>query len=262
MLRHLPCFDIYLSSTFDTIVFICNNTEVESFWSSQLKSPFTHSSRISTISMSTSVSFDYYLVVAFSDQPFGGNPAIVAFLDPNETQEDVLIKLAVTFNQPMTVFLSKEMSTQDTTSERFSVRYFTPSGTESMLCIHATLAAAKVIFQTERVGKEVKSLQFVTRNHGVVTAGRVTSENRDWIELDLVKGDTVEVLEPEKKKITEIMNGAFGKSFTVNSVVKGVGKYGYCLLVEVDEKDDIKNLSPVNITKWASLSRSPASTSC
>lgn len=201
-----------------------------------------------------SSSFDYYLVTAFSNQPFGGNPAIVAFLDPNETKEDVLIKLAATFNQPMTIFLSEEDSTHDTTPGRFSVRYFTPTGTETMLCIHATLAAAKVIFQIERVGKEVKSLEFVTRSHGVVTASKVTSENGNWIELDLVKGDTIEVLEPEKKRITEIVNGVFGKSLAVNSVAKGVGRYDYCLLVEVDEKDDIKNLSPVNKTRWASLS--------
>lgn len=209
-----------------------------------------------------STAFDYYLVAAFSNQPFGGNPAIVAFLDPNETKEDVLIKLAATFNQPMTVYLCRENSTH-ATSERFSVRYFTPTGTEAMLCIHATLAAAKVIFQTERVGKEVKSLEFVTRDHGVVTASKVTSENGNWIELDLVKGDTVEVLEPEKKRITEIVNGVFGKSLAVNSVAKGVGRYNYCLLVEVDEKDDITNLSPVNNTKWASIfSGSPASISC
>ncbi|KAJ4472545.1 hypothetical protein C8J55DRAFT_563295 [Lentinula edodes] len=188
-----------------------------------------------------SLSFEYYLVSAFSNRPFGGNPAVVAFLDPNETSENILAEVAATFKQPMTAFLSNEPTFDaDATVKRFCVRYFTAER-EASLCIHATLAAAKTIFQTARLGEEVKLLEFVTKTHGVVTARKVSDNPESWIEVELIKGDIAEVADAEKKRITDIVNEAFGKPLTIHHVAKGIGMYGHCLLIEVDEKDDIKN---------------------
>ncbi|KAJ4485695.1 hypothetical protein J3R30DRAFT_3283749 [Lentinula aciculospora] len=162
-----------------------------------------------------------------------GNPAAVAFLSPKETPENILADVAATFKQPMTAFLSKEPSGADMTVEHFSVRYFTAEE-ETSLCIHASLAAAKIIFQTKRMGQEVTSLKFITKTHGVVVARRMS----DWIEVELTKGDVAKVLGSEKERIAKIVNDAFGKSLTTHHVAKGVGMYGH---VEVDEKDEIRN---------------------
>ncbi|KAJ3721869.1 hypothetical protein C8R42DRAFT_668654 [Lentinula raphanica] len=188
-------------------------------------------------------SFEYYLVAAFSDRPFGGNPAIVAFLDPTNTPESILCDVASTFKQPMTVFLSEDpCSPADEATKRFLVRYFTAEE-ETPLCVHATLAAAHVIFRTKRTveGPEIESLEFVTRTHGVIVARRVDSEYSRWMEIEIDAGDVTEVSNSERERIVGIMNDAFGKTLSVQHVAKGTGKYEHCLVVEVDEKDDIKN---------------------
>ncbi|KAJ3890412.1 hypothetical protein GG344DRAFT_77858 [Lentinula edodes] len=172
---------------------------------------------------SNSLSFEYYLVSAFSNRPFGGNPAVVAFLDPNETSENILAGVAATFKQPMTAFLSNEPSSgADVTVKRFSVRYFTAER-EASLCIHATLAAAKTIFQTAQLGEEVKLLEFVTKTHGVVTARKVSDNPESWIEVELIKGDIAEVADAEKKRITDIVNEAFGKPLIQHEIGKETG---------------------------------------
>ncbi|KIK70564.1 hypothetical protein GYMLUDRAFT_280943 [Collybiopsis luxurians FD-317 M1] len=187
-------------------------------------------------------SFEYYLANAFSNKPFGGNPAVVAFLDPKATPTDVLFNIAATFKQPMTAFLSKDTSFNgDANTERFAVRYFTAEH-EAHICLHATLAAAKVIFQTGRVGKEVNLVEFVTKSGEVLMARIVTREkNEQWIELELAKAEIVRVEGAEEKRIADIVNDYFGKHLTIHHVAKGVEPYQNYLLIEVDEIDNIGN---------------------
>lgn len=77
-----------------------------------------------------------YIVDAFTDKPFHGNPAAVCVLDawlPDETMQAI----AAENNLAETAFLVKE-------GERYRIRWFTPS-MEEELCGHATLAASFVI---------------------------------------------------------------------------------------------------------------------
>ncbi|OYU54709.1 MAG: isomerase [Chitinophagaceae bacterium BSSC1] len=81
--------------------------------------------------------YPIYVVDAFSDQLFGGNPAAVCPLDtwlPDETMQ----QLAVENNLSETVFFVPQ-------ADGFNIRWFTP-GTEVKLCGHATLASAHVLF--------------------------------------------------------------------------------------------------------------------
>lgn len=77
-----------------------------------------------------------YIVDAFTDRPFAGNPAAVCVMDrwPKET---AMMQLAMENNLSETAFVVKE-------KEGYRLRWFTP-GTEVELCGHATLAASYVI---------------------------------------------------------------------------------------------------------------------
>ncbi len=77
-----------------------------------------------------------YIVDAFTDKPFHGNPAAVCVMDhwiPDETMQAI----AAENNLAETAFAVKE-------GERYRIRWFTPM-TEEELCGHATLAASFVI---------------------------------------------------------------------------------------------------------------------
>ena len=79
-----------------------------------------------------------YIVDAFTDQPFSGNPAAVCVMD-RWPSEAYMMKLAMENNLSETAFIVKE----DT---GYHLRWFTPE-TEVELCGHATLASSFVILK-------------------------------------------------------------------------------------------------------------------
>lgn len=85
-----------------------------------------------------------YIVDAFTDIPFTGNPAAVCVLDA-WIPEVSMMKLAMENNLSETAFLVRE-------EQGWHLRWFTPT-TEVELCGHATLASAYVIlnhYDTEK----------------------------------------------------------------------------------------------------------------
>ena len=77
-----------------------------------------------------------YVVDAFSDRVFSGNPAAVCVL-PRWLPEETMQKIALENNLSETAFTVKE-------PEGYRLRWFTPGG-EIDLCGHATLATASVV---------------------------------------------------------------------------------------------------------------------
>ena len=110
---------------------------------------------------------DFYLVDAFSDTSFGGNPAAVCPLKawlPDET----LLSMAQQHNQSETAFFVCSKG-------GIELRWFTTL-TEVNLCGHATLAAAYVLFN---------ELDYPdSRIHFETASGRLTlSRAGDWMTL-------------------------------------------------------------------------------
>ena len=76
----------------------------------------------------------YFIVDAFTDEPFGGNPAGVVLIDTAEfPDEKYMQQVAAEFRYSETAFVRRDGE------EEFTVRYFTPCG-EVDLCGHATIA--------------------------------------------------------------------------------------------------------------------------
>ena len=104
------------------------------------------------------------IVDAFSERPFGGNPAGVLLLDDAFPSDAWLQQVAAEVNLSETAFLVE----RDDAS--FDLRWFTPA-TEVDLCGHATLASAHVLGG---------SATFHTRS-GVLRCRKAAD---DWIEMD------------------------------------------------------------------------------
>lgn len=80
---------------------------------------------------------DYYVVDAFTDKLFGGNPACIC-ISEKLLPDEIMQKIAFENNLSETAFIYKS-------GENYNLRWFTPSF-EIDLCGHATLAAAFILF--------------------------------------------------------------------------------------------------------------------
>ncbi len=101
-----------------------------------------------------------YHVDAFTDRPFGGNPAAVCFLT-EQRPAAWMQAVAAEMNLSETAFF------KPTEEGTWQLRWFTPL-VEVDLCGHATLATAHVIWTTD-MADQADTLRFMTRS-GVLTA--------------------------------------------------------------------------------------------
>ena len=79
-----------------------------------------------------------YIVDAFTDKVFSGNPAAICILD-EWVSEELMMAITLENNLSETAFAVKE-------NNAYHLRWFTPGG-EIDLCGHATLACAYVILR-------------------------------------------------------------------------------------------------------------------
>lgn len=86
-----------------------------------------------------------YLVDAFAERPFEGNPAAVCLLE-EWPESRVLGAIAAEFNLSETAFVSPQ-------GRDWAIRWFTPV-CEVALCGHATLAAAHVLLNERREAED------------------------------------------------------------------------------------------------------------
>jgi len=82
----------------------------------------------------------YFIVDAFTSEPFGGNPAGVVLLEGGFPEEKLMQQVAAELRYSETAFV------QQNSSQEFTVRYFTPAS-EVDLCGHATIATFGVLRQ-------------------------------------------------------------------------------------------------------------------
>ena len=156
-----------------------------------------------------------YIVDAFTNIPFTGNPAAVCVMESWPSEESMM-KLAMENNLSETAFIVKE-------EKRYHLRWFTP-GTEVELCGHATLASSFVILNYyEPDSKEVK---FDTLS-GELTIHR----NGNLYEMNFPTYELKEI------PVTDAMERAFGAR-----PVKAV--LGLDLICIFDSEDTVRTMNP------------------
>ena len=110
-----------------------------------------------------------YQIDAFASEIFSGNPAAVCLLDA-WIDDKRLQSIAAENNLSETAFLVKN-------DEGFDLRWFTPA-TEVVLCGHATLASAFVLFSCRKWPEE--TIRFRTRMSGEL----VVAKRENLLEMD------------------------------------------------------------------------------
>ena len=155
-----------------------------------------------------------YIVDAFTNQPFSGNPAAVCVMDSWPSEESMM-KLAMENNLSETAFIVKE--------EGYRLRWFTP-GTEVELCGHATLASSFVILNFYEPDSDV--VQFSTLS-GILTIRR----NGNLFEMDFPTYELKEI------PVTDAMEQAFGIR-----PIKAV--LGLDLVCVFETEEQVRNMTP------------------
>jgi len=158
-----------------------------------------------------------YIVDAFTDKAFKGNPAAVCF-PKEDVGSDWMQNVAAEMNLSETAFLRKS-------SKGFDLRWFTAE-IEVDLCGHATLASAHVLWESSLLEKGEKAI--FNSKSGVLTAEKMNEE----IELNFPSMSIKEISGTEK------LREALGIDF----IYTGQAKDYYILEVESD--DMIRNLKP------------------
>jgi PhzF family phenazine biosynthesis protein len=110
-----------------------------------------------------------YVVDAFTNQPFLGNPAAVC-LSENPCDETWMRNVAREMNLAETAFAHP-------IDGGYSLRWLTPK-VEVDLCGHATLATAHVLWQTGKLRSD-EAARFHTRSGWLICR-----QNHGWIEMD------------------------------------------------------------------------------
>lgn len=129
-----------------------------------------------------------YIVDAFTDTPFSGNPAAVCVMEAWPADSSMM-KLAMENNLSETAFIVKEHN-------GYRLRWFTP-GTEVELCGHATLAASFVMLN--HYEENATFVEFNTLS-GILTVTRKDS----LYEMDFPRYELKEIA------VTDKMEAAFG----------------------------------------------------
>ncbi|KPN97221.1 PhzF family phenazine biosynthesis protein [Lysinibacillus sp. ZYM-1] len=165
----------------------------------------------------------YYVVDAFAEKIFEGNPAGVCIMDewlPKKMMENI----AIENNLSETAFAVKEKD-----RDSYHLRWFTPGG-EIDLCGHATIATAYII--TNFYDKELKKIRFQTKSGELIV-----SKKNDLYELDFPS------IKLNEYSLTKQMVEALG--------IKPVETFlGRDLVFVLEKEEDVLNLSP-DFTKLA-----------
>ena len=157
-------------------------------------------------------------VDAFTDQPFGGNPAAVCLL-PAARDAAWMQSVAQEMNLAETAFLVPRGG------DAFDLRWFTPV-VEVDLCGHATLASAHMLWQRD-VLPPASTARFHTRS-GVLTA----QKQGDWIELNFPATPPADAAAPP------------GLADALGIEPRYVGKSRFDYLIEVDGEQRLRELKP------------------
>ena len=161
-----------------------------------------------------------FIINAFTNKPFSGNPAGVCLLDV-EIDEQLMQAIASELNLSETAFLQK-----GTKEEAYSVRYFTPT-VEIDFCGHATLASAKLVL--DKLGKQ--QVEFTTQKELKIAA----SSHGSTIKMQFPLYDTIDY-KPSKEVLE-----AFGLEHDLPSK--------FCkeldvLTIEVKDKKSLLQIAP------------------
>lgn len=168
---------------------------------------------------------EFFIVNAFTQETFGGNPAAVCILQENKSDE-WMQNVAKQMNLPITAFVSK-------IEDEYYLRWFTPT-IEIPICGHGTLATSHILWERRHIEKK-QPIHFNTKS------GKLKSEMENgWIQLQFPSAPDKEIIAPNN------LVEALGRK------PKYIGKNAMDYIVEVRSEDVVRNIKP-NINQISQL---------
>jgi PhzF family phenazine biosynthesis protein len=159
-----------------------------------------------------------FLIDAFTDRPFAGNPAGVCLPD-GHPDHLWMQAIAAEMNQAETAFVRARPDGD------WDLRWFTPT-VEVDLCGHATLASAHALWETGRVAAD-RPVRFQTRS-GPLTC----TLNHGRIEMDFPAEPAAPVSDPMEE------------AFALGAAPVFVGRNRMDMLVVLATADEVRRLAP------------------
>ena len=160
---------------------------------------------------------DLWIIDAFADAPFSGNPAAVCML-PGHRPDSWHQALAGEMNQAETAFLTRQEGD-------WGLRWFTPR-VEVDLCGHATLASAHFLWESGRLLRTTAA-RFHTRS-GLLSA----ESDGDWIVLNFPQTPPTEVPPIE------------GLADALGAKPVWIGRSPFDVFVVLDSAERVRSLTP------------------
>ncbi|NLY82586.1 MAG: PhzF family phenazine biosynthesis protein [Clostridiales bacterium] len=183
----------------------------------------------------------FYIVDAFTDELFGGNPAGVVILDKGEDfpSDDVMVKTAAELRYSETAFI-KQLGEKE-----FNIRYFTPAA-EVDLCGHATIGSFYVLLKEDLV-----KAGDICINHTL--AGKLNvAINKDAILMDMAVPKEVGKI-TEAADIAELYrvmglkadgNEVYNKALNVKLIPKMVTTGLIDIMMPVKDEAELEKINP------------------
>lgn len=165
---------------------------------------------------------------AFTAEAGTGNAAAVVF-SQRKGDAKWMQKVAAENNLSETAFVEL-LHSKDESSQRFSLRWFTPT-CEVDLCGHATLGAAHALWSTGRASKR-RRIDFETKASGVLSC---ELSETGWIQLDFPAdppnmSDTIKPSLPHEDELSKALGLQPGS-------VRSVGRGRFDILCEVEPRE-------------------------
>ncbi|WP_096154015.1 MULTISPECIES: PhzF family phenazine biosynthesis protein [Bacillus] len=157
----------------------------------------------------------YFVVDAFAEKVFEGNPAGVCIMN-DWISDELMQKIAIENNLSETAFAVKEEG-------HYRLRWFTPGG-EINLCGHATLATAFIILNYYE--KQLDTVKFHT-----ISGELTVNKQDDLYELDFPSVPSEEI------SVTDQMISALG-------IVPKETYLNRDLVFVLESEEDVRNISP------------------
>jgi PhzF family phenazine biosynthesis protein len=173
-----------------------------------------------------------YIVDAFTDTPFRGNPAAVVLLEPEDgpASDSYMQSVAAEMNLSETAFVSFDPHLGP---NHFGLRWFTPVR-EVDLCGHATLASAQVLYDAAKVDLHTPIL-FDTAS-GQLRAAPDARYGGFTLDFPATPPEVVDQVPPGLLPALRLDGGQDG--------VKFVGRSTFDWFVEVARPDIVRGLAP------------------
>ena len=152
---------------------------------------------------------EFYIVDAFTETLFGGNPAGIVLLSPGEEypSDEVMKRTAAELRYSETVFIRQNMD------GGFRLRYFTPTD-EVDLCGHATIGAFSALCKRDHVsaGKSYLCETLAGRisvsvENGLITMDMATPEERGTIDKESALEELCRIMDLSVQDIEVFVKG-------------------------------------------------------